>query len=260
MRALAFRCLLLLVAVWAAHAAEWARPLTNAHAHNDYLHPRPLLDALAHGFWSVEADIWLTNGALLVAHDLPEAKPGRTLQSLYLDPLRALVRTNRSVSNTPPFTLLIDVKSEAESTWQALARVLAGYEDILTRFESNRVQTNAVLAIISGNRARHTMERQAVRYAAVDGRLPDLALNAPVTLVPMISDNWTKHFRWRGPGELPAEEKKKLRELVLSAHAQGRRIRFWAVPDQPAGWRALREAGVDLINTDRLAELQAFLR
>ncbi|MEC4021166.1 hypothetical protein QMK28_34095, partial [Streptomyces sp. H27-D2] len=34
-------------------------PLRRAHAHNDFVHPRPLLDALSHGFASVEADIWL---------------------------------------------------------------------------------------------------------------------------------------------------------------------------------------------------------
>ena len=40
-------------------------PLARAHAHNDYLHERPLLDALDHGFTSVEADIFLVDGKLL---------------------------------------------------------------------------------------------------------------------------------------------------------------------------------------------------
>ena len=43
-------------------------PLERAHAHNDYEHERPLLDALDHGFCSVEADIVLSEGELLVAH------------------------------------------------------------------------------------------------------------------------------------------------------------------------------------------------
>src|SRR5690242_5509037 len=44
-------------------------PLTRAHAHNDYEHTRPLLDALDQGFCSVEADVWLIDGELRVAHD-----------------------------------------------------------------------------------------------------------------------------------------------------------------------------------------------
>src|SRR5688500_17684262 len=46
-------------------------PLERAHAHNDYEHERPLYDALDHGFKSVEADIWLIDGELVVSHDDP---------------------------------------------------------------------------------------------------------------------------------------------------------------------------------------------
>ncbi len=53
-------------------AVHRVTPLPNAHAHNDYLHPRPLHDALAHGFASVEADIHLVNGELYVSHDAPD--------------------------------------------------------------------------------------------------------------------------------------------------------------------------------------------
>ena len=63
-------------------------PLPRAHAHNDYQHTRPLLDALNQGFCSVEADIYLVEGQLLVGHDRDELSTERTLQSLYLEPLR----------------------------------------------------------------------------------------------------------------------------------------------------------------------------
>jgi hypothetical protein len=39
-------------------------PLLAAHAHNDMDNGQPLVDALAHGFTSVEADVWLTGGSL----------------------------------------------------------------------------------------------------------------------------------------------------------------------------------------------------
>jgi hypothetical protein len=250
------------IAALGAYAAE-LKPVSaltqaHAHAHNDYLHARPLADALAHGFRSVEADIWRTNGVLLVAHDLEKTSPERTLQKLYLDPLRAFVKTN-AMRGASPITLLIDVKSEAEATWATLREVLKSYADILTRFESNTIHTNAVIVIISGDRAEATMRGEGVRFAAIDGRLPDLDKNPPVALVPLISDNWTKHFVWRGIGPLTNDERQKLRLLVQRTHEQGRRLRLWAAPDTPAGWRELRDAGVDLLNTDKLAELSAFL-
>src|SRR5438477_8275309 len=85
-------------------------PLLRAHAHNDYEHPRPLLDALDHGFCSIEADIYLVENKLLVAHDRDQAKPERTLQALYLDPLRERARKNggRVYPNGPEMVLLVD--------------------------------------------------------------------------------------------------------------------------------------------------------
>src|SRR6266550_2676687 len=94
MREVTIPTLLAVVAtVLAVSAAEPKppTPLAHAHAHNDYEHARPLMDALDRGFCSVEADVWLVNGQLLVAHDLKDARPDRTLQALYLDPLRARV-------------------------------------------------------------------------------------------------------------------------------------------------------------------------
>ena len=73
-------------------------PLKQAHAHNDYLHDRPLLDALDHGFCSVEADIFLVDGELLVAHTRSELSKERTLKKLYLNPLRERVKTKRRPS------------------------------------------------------------------------------------------------------------------------------------------------------------------
>src|ERR1019366_2575676 len=62
----------------AAEPESSPTPLTRAHAHNDYEHSRPLWDALDQGFCSVEADIYLVNGQLLVAHDRNQVKPERT--------------------------------------------------------------------------------------------------------------------------------------------------------------------------------------
>ena len=74
-------------------------PLPQAHAHNDYEHARPLFDALDHGFCSIEADIWLVDDQLLVAHDFDKVSPERTLQGLYLDPLleRSMLAPETSV-------------------------------------------------------------------------------------------------------------------------------------------------------------------
>lgn len=236
-------------------------PLPQAHSHNDYAHRRPLLDALEQGFCSVEADIWLIEGELLVAHDRSDVKKERTLQALYLDPLQQRIRENkgRLYLHGPPCRLLIDVKSDAGPTYAALRDVLLQYREILTAFTPTNTVTNALTVILSGNRAPSTLAAEPLRYAAIDGRLSDLEGGASPHLIPLISDNWSLHFQWRGNGPLPEAERQKLNRVVEQAHRHGRLIRFWAAPDNPAGWQELRQAGVDVINTDDLAGLRVFL-
>ncbi len=241
-------------------------PLRRAHAHNDYEHDRPLYDALDHGFTSVEADIHLVDGQLYVAHDSDEITPNRTLRSLYLEPLSRRIDQNAGqvYPNGPQFTLFIDIKTEALATYKVLSKMLAEYESIFTTFDSNGRTDKAVIAIVSGNRPRGFMESEPIRYAGCDGRLVDLESDAPATLIPVISDNWTKHFSYNGNGPMPAKERQKLKKIVDTAHKKGQRVRFWSTPDRPTQarktlWRELLAGGVDLLNTDDLQGLQKFL-
>ncbi|MER7490802.1 phosphatidylinositol-specific phospholipase C/glycerophosphodiester phosphodiesterase family protein [Streptomyces sp. NPDC126497] len=244
------------------------RPLWRAHAHNDYEHPRPLLDALDHGFGSVEADVHLVGGQLLVAHDPEDLDPSRTLESLYLEPLAARVRAHHGSvyrGHRGPLQLLIDIKTEGAATYLELDRRLRRHRHLFTTYAHGRVLPGPVTAVVSGDRAaRAPMEAQRVRHAFYDGRLADLGGTAPASFVPLISDNWTLNFTWRGVGAFPAAERRKLRDLVGTAHARGQRVRFWATPDQPgpardALWGELVAADVDHLNTDDLAGLASFL-
>ncbi|WP_210503421.1 phosphatidylinositol-specific phospholipase C/glycerophosphodiester phosphodiesterase family protein [Nocardioides xinjiangensis] len=244
------------------------RPLPQAHAHNDYEHDRPLHDALSHGFTSVEADVWLVDGELLVSHDRQDVDASRTLESLYLDPLVERTRHEGGRvhrGDRGVFQLLIDVKSEAGPTYAAVHEALAEHRGILTTFRDGRVEQGAVTAVISGNRDLAAMQAQRVRYAGYDGRLGDLGSGVPASDLPLLSDNWTKHFSWLGVGPMPEAERARLHDLVDRAHAAGYRVRFWATPDaagpaRDALWDELLDAGVDHLNTDDLAGLEAFLR
>jgi hypothetical protein len=230
--------------------------LTNGFAHNDYVHSRPLLDALDAGFCGIEADIHLVDGKLLVGHDSESLRPERTLAALYLDPLHKRVRANRGkvYPSGPEVLLLIDIKTEAGPTYRTLRSLLPNYKDMLTAFTSNSIRTNAVTIILSGNRPMEIVSNETTRLVAIDGRVPDLEGNPSLSLIPLISDNWTKLFQWRGEGSMPEPEKLRLQELVQKAHQQRRKLRLWAAPDTISSWRVQQEAGFDWINTDNLSE------
>jgi hypothetical protein len=251
----------LLLAPPATPAQSLPAPLLHAHAHNDYQHPRPLFDALEHGFCSVEADVHLVNGQLLVAHNRSQVRPERTLQALYLEPLRERVQRNggRVYPSGPEFVLLVEIKDDWKTTYPVLREVLTNYASILTSFRAAKKETNAVTVIITGHRSKQMFTGESVRYAALDGDLADLDSGPSADLVPWISGNWSQHFKWRGAGHLPEAEKLKLETILTKAHQQGRRVRFWGAPDQPNFWRELLAKGVDTLNTDDLEGMQKFL-
>jgi hypothetical protein len=238
-------------------------PLQRAHAHNDYLHQRPLLDALDHGFCSIEADVWVSNDELLVAHTVLEIQPDRTLEALYLKPLadRAAQRHGWIFDPGRSVTLLIDFKSNGQETYPVLARQLEKYRRLFTPRDpgDGRAAAPPVLAIISGDRPIELIASDENRLCAIDGRTPDIDAKPSASLVPLISDAWSTQFSWNGEDAMPEYERRKLRRMVEQTHASGRRLRFWGAPDSEAVWSELYDAGVDLLGADDLSRLQRFL-
>ncbi|MFO1054238.1 MAG: phosphatidylinositol-specific phospholipase C/glycerophosphodiester phosphodiesterase family protein [Planctomycetota bacterium] len=250
--------LLVLLLCGCAAAPSTAVP---GHSHNDYLRRRPLLEAVDAGLCSVEADVFLVEGELRVGHETWMLRPGRTLESMYLDPLREMVAKHGCVvAPGDGFTLLIDIKTGGAALWPQLRDTLERHRSMLTRFRGETVETGAVTVILSGDRPRSLVERDDERLCAIDGRPVDLDRDPPAALVPLISDDWKRHFEWDGFGTMPEDDARALAALCTRAHAQGRRIRFWGAPDTPACWAAQRAAGVDLVNTDRPADLARALR
>ena len=235
-----------------------------AHAHNDYEHERPLHDAMDSGFTSVEADVYLIDDKLLVAHDRRDTRPDRTLQSLYLEPLRQHFAKQGNNAPSETFWLMIDIKSESIATHKKIHGVLKNYPDLikpLPEFSHRQSESriSPVRVVISGNRAKDQILRAQPRVTGIDGRLADLQSDLSPQAMPWISDNWKSHFKWRGQGEFPPEERVRLHNYVRHAHQKGRLLRFWATADSPKLWNELVDSGVDLINADDLIGLNSFL-
>jgi glycerophosphoryl diester phosphodiesterase len=240
---------------------EKPKPLPQAHAHNDYEHERPLFDALESGFMSVEADVFLVDGELLVAHYMKDTKPERTLERLYLKPLYDRFKSNQGsiYRGGGEFTLLVDIKNNGAATFEILNKQLQPYTEMLSTTQGDKHAKGAVTIIISGDRPVEAIKATNPRYVGIDGRLTDLDSSEPSSLYPLISDNWRLHFKYRGEEAMSKEERDKLRSVISKAHEKQRRVRFWATPESESLWSELLDAKVDFIGTDDLERLRDFL-
>jgi len=220
------------------------------HSHNDYEQPKPFRHAFDRGFRSIEADVWLVDGRLLVAHDLKDARPERSLAALYLDPLRAELDRKGRWRKGPRdrrLQLLIDVKSEAVATLAALGRLLQQYPSLTAG--------PALTFAISGNRPPVRDYGTYPAYMHFDGR-PGTDYD-PVALsrVALVSDAWTSYIDRR----TMRFDTLRAARAVEAAHRLGKPFRFWASPDNEAGWRLAARLAADFINTDRIDALADFL-
>ncbi len=140
-----------------------------AHSHNDYEHERPLFDALAYNFKSIEADVYLVGDSLFVAHNSEDIKPGRTLRTLYLEPLKNQIKKNKGsvYGNGEEIILFIDIKDDGLKTYQLLHKILEGYKKYLTVFENGVKKTGSIMVVVSGNRPFDFMQNQKIKICRI---------------------------------------------------------------------------------------------
>lgn len=234
-----------------------------AHAHNDYEHDRPLLDALDNRFYSVEADFWLVDGKLMVSHNKGKtiADYKGTLKELYLDPLQKRVDEKDSVhGDGQPFYLWLDIKDGSSDVHPILHELLQNYS-MLSVFTDSKVEVKPVTIILTGDHESKSSfvgkydERRVCRDSnfyeaedpAVDHKWQWYALN------------WKSYIQWDGTGDIPKEEYQKLVSIVNTIHTKGKKVRFYSTPDMPGYWDLAIKTGIDHINTDKLPELSTFL-
>ncbi|MCB0756420.1 MAG: hypothetical protein H6601_09090 [Flavobacteriales bacterium] len=240
-----------------------AQTIVPGHAHNDYLNRPALFEALENGLISVEADIHFMKGDLYVAHVRPLGRnKKRSLENLYLKPLFEHVQKNNGKvypNYDGPFYLMIDFKGGSLAMYNRLVELLENYKSMLTVSEHSELKQGAVTIFLSGSRPYEAVANSEPKLCFLDGRPSDIGKQISSQLMPVISDNYHNHLKWNGTDEMPEEEQLKLRKLVSQVHAEGKKLRLWASPDNPIAWGTFRKLGIDLINTDKPKKFARFI-
>ena len=228
------------------------------HSHNDYAQKRPFWGAYEAGADSIEADIFLVDGDLLVAHSRKELKKENTLRRLYLEPLREVIRKNggRAYADGKPLQLLIDLKNGKPALDRLVEMIeKEGYRDCFAIAKN----PCAAMLTVTGDHSEITDFFAYPDYVFFDVPPTKKLADEQYKRVPLISHYARAYTKWRS-GEMPEADKEKIRDAVREAHAKGCKFRLWGYPDNPEAWRLARELGLDYINTDRPAAASAFQR
>ena len=239
-------------------------PLPNAHSHNDYERVNPLKDALVNGFTSVEADVLYIYGRLFVGHNMPDKKRHglKQLHKQYLKPLYKRYKKNGGYiypNYEQPFYLWIDIKFESKKAYKKLREQLYAFREMLTYYENGQLHQGKVLVVLSGERPFKELLEDPLQLMTLDGRPEDLSKDYPSHLMPFISENASKVAGEEDYEKVGVEEFQRVKTFIDKTHAQGKKTRLWATPEDEVLWKQLLEMGIDLINTDDLPRLRRFL-
>ena len=219
------------------------------HAHNDYQKPEPLTNALRHRVFSIEADIYLSGNMLLVAHDKKELATAPTLDSLYLQPIIELFRQHKGTiskdSNYAP-VLMIDIKENGEAAIGQLIKTVSAYRSVFDR----SINAKAVQLVISGDRGASAKWPSYPAYILFDGRPSETYDTASLQRVAFTSDSYFNHA--------VKQDSSWIQQLVKKVHGMGKLLRLWGTPDNPDSWKWQQQAGIDIINTDKVEECRNY--
>ncbi|KAF5723060.1 hypothetical protein FMUND_2197 [Fusarium mundagurra] len=242
------------------------------HSHNDYWNPKPFTGAIAAGCIGIEVDVWKVQDELMVGHANGDLSAGKTLTSMYIQPLVNLLEVRnqdrdpgllpRGVYNREPnqtVVLLVDLKSNPDKAWPLLLENLEPLRQRgwLSHVSDGKFVSRPITVVATGKtKFRLVKEANPSHDVFFDAPLKSLTKGqydktnsyyASTSLKKSIGNLF-------GPGKLEL-----VRDQIAQAHSRGLLVRYWGMPMmspivQRQVDKKLLDEGVDVINVDSLQE------
>jgi alkaline phosphatase len=152
-----------------------------------------------------------------------------------------------SDKNYAPF-LMIDIKENGDAVLNALVKLLSAH---LSVFDI-KVNSKAVQIVISGDRGAISKWTSWPSYILFDGRINEIYDKSQLKRVAFISDSYLNYAKQKEATD------SVIKVLSKKTHKMKKLLRLWAIPDHASSWLHLRELGVDIINTDKVAECRKY--
>lgn len=228
----------------------------HGHSHNDYTRKRPLYDALANGFQSLEIDVFYYKKELVVSHTHTFLFLKKTIEELYIKPLDSIYSKQGQFfeEDSAHLILYVDTKNDNDSICTELLELINKYPHLFTHWE-NGIQFWGPLKMLS---TCYHLESDSLRFIQKNGGLSEIENDIPATIFPRVNSAYRWVFKWNGKREMPKDEEQILKDWVKKAHTYNREIRFWGAGNKENLWHKLLLEKVDWINVDKLEKYRAF--
>ncbi|WP_418990714.1 alkaline phosphatase [Alistipes sp.] len=249
--------MLVLGALCCLCAAAAAQPPVLIHSHNDYARRVPFWEAYSQQASSIEADVFLRDGRLLVGHDAEDLREEMTFEKLYVEPLVTLFARNggRAWSDSDePLQLLVELKSETAPTLRAVVALLGRWPGVF----DPAVNPRGVRVTVTGRVPAPEEFAEYPAWIAFDGVWDIEYTPEQLERVALVSACFGDFSQWNGKGSIVPAELERLKQVIDRAHAWGKPVRFWGAPEGVTVYYTFCNLGIDYVNTDHPAQCAAF--
>ncbi len=224
------------------------------HSHNDYVRTAPFWEAYSQHCGSIEADVFLYEGRLLVGHEMDQLTPERSFDAMYVQPIVRVVRANggKAWADRPDrLILMVELKSETEPELSEVIDLLGRFPDVFCG--------DAVQVVITGNTPSPEKFASYPSWVYFDGDIREHYTPEQLARIGMVSNSFRMFARkWNGKGRMTDPELDAVTAAIDKVHSWGKPIRFWEAPEGTTAYFTFWKLGVDIINTDKPAVASLF--
>lgn len=227
------------------------------HSHNDYARRAPFWQAYSQQAYSIEADLFLHDGQLLVGHEVEDLAPDMSFERLYVEPLRTLFARHggRAYKDSDRrLQLMVELKSETEPTLRAVAELLGRTPEVF----DPATNPEAVRVVVTGRVPAPADFAKYPRWISFDGVWDGAYTPEQLERVALVSADFRDFSQWNGKGSIIPAELREVERVIDRAHDWGKPIRFWNAPEGTTVYYTFYDLGIDYINTDRPEQAAAF--
>ena len=225
------------------------------HSHNDYNRTAPFWEAYSQHCRSIEADVFLHEGQLLVGHELEDLKTENSFLRMYVDPIVRTFHANGNrmwAGSDDRLMLLVELKSATEPTLAEVVRQLEQFPDVFCA-------PGAVQVAITGNVPAKEHFQDYPAWVGFDGDIRETYTPAQLERVALVSNSFRMFAKkWNGKGRMIDSELDAVTAAIERVHSWGKPIRFWEAPEGTTAYFTFWKLGVDIINTDKPAVASLF--
>lgn len=217
----------------------------------------PFYQAYAQQVSSIEADVFLHDGQLLVGHDVEDLRADMTFEALYVEPIVTLFARNGGRAfrdSDQTLQLMVELKSETDPTLRAVAALLGRWPEVF----DPEVNPAAVRVAVTGRVPAPEAFDRYPRFLGFDGAWDADYTPEQLERIALISTNFRDFSQWNGKGTIIPAEKERLEQVIDRAHEQSKPVRFWNAPEGTTVYYTFYDMGIDYINTDKPEVCAAF--